>query len=238
VNGWLGDEELQGMAFSLLPSKFSNAPKFVNLEYLSKFVAWFRIHFKVKVWDDSESQKNDNVDIVENLKEEMLTRNFSNYDSLVYIFIILLRSIKVDSRLMWSMQPLPLKPDTDELLQKPKELAEENSENEDEKDQPSTSKSQKGKKKSENKEDSSLGRRIISTDDDDSDFDETKKVKKGKTHKKKKPLPTEKTKLTCDTWVEVYLNEEERWVSVDLDTSKILCDSEIEVRILDLICHS
>lgn len=40
----------------------------------------------------------------------------------------------------------------------------------------------------------------------------------------------EKKALFYDFWTEVFLEEEERWISVDLTTGSVLCDSVLEVK--------
>jgi hypothetical protein len=126
--------------------------------------------------------------------------------------------------------PLPLKPFNDDILKRPKTPPEEAAEKNGDKDVATsiTSDLKKVKKDSgDKKANSSVGRKIISTSDDDSDFEEKKKsTKKKKEPSKKKPVALQES---CDFWVEVYLEEEERWVSVDLSTFKVLCDSDLEV---------
>ena len=358
INRILKSEEILAVSLSLLPSKQAYPPKNVDLSYLENFIKWFRKAFKVEQESVNSSRDSKSIysltEIQSNLGSMMVSKTVVNQDYLVFIFVAILRALGVHVRLVMSLQPVPLKPASADLMQnlssnqkkgggRKKSLDNNNEEDlDDDNDEgPSCSKKlsknnnsstknavkkkdtsksttkkaqatqadsskrakseaktnvtestakplrgrkaksvpTKGLKQEEDDDEEMEGAKFDNSyqpsdfSDSDSDFDLNRSRSSNRKRKKKletAAAPTPKSKKSkkevgrgrkmlssdedekdivsagsqmdkslskknerkrqfVDVWAEVYLEEEERWVSVDLQSEKIMCDAEFEV---------
>ncbi|CAG7704877.1 unnamed protein product [Allacma fusca] len=305
VNQYLIDEEVLGVALSVLPSKQSYPPKNVDLIYLESFIKWFKKVFKIAPEKQTPEGSGSQNDFKNNLITQINKHEAVDVNYLVYIFISILRALGVHVRLINSLQPLPLKPPSTQLIQDPnrgkKKTAEGLPDNEVANCSTDLKNSSKNMKDTEQKTKSSKisskracsepqskrAKRSVSQttptksannsmssqnslSDSDSDFDlnrsvprnrkksqqgaraesEPSKSRKGNSKSKKvlgkgrkmissdeeiveevkKQKKQDKSRQFIDVWLEVYLEEEERWVSVDLINAKIMCDGDFEAK--------
>ncbi|XP_069680610.1 DNA repair protein complementing XP-C cells homolog [Periplaneta americana] len=111
INSTLNSEVLMALSLSFIPSQHCYPGKHTNLDYLEKIVEWFRKTVTVK----ETTEKNPSLSLCDSLQEQFQSRTaYSNRD-LVLMFICVLRTIGVKARLLLSLQPLPLKPPSDEM---------------------------------------------------------------------------------------------------------------------------
>lgn len=217
-------ERIKGQSFSA---------KRLDLAKIEKFMKWFRVNMIIEKpsmiahLEASRKQLQDDEFIAYQIMEK--TAVDSNY--YVMIFAAFLRHLNVDVRLVISVNCIPLKPPSDEILRKPR------SEESDE-DKKSTKKSSskiKGKKskspkkkevkvklpapKTKTSSSKNTGRKMISSSEDE-------EISTKKDIKRKSIEAT----FGQDMWVEIYLIEEERWISVDILKGNVICDKQLEVR--------
>lgn len=118
-NNILRSQNVLAAGLSTLPSKQAYPPKNLDLVYLEKFIKWFRQNFSVSI-DDRESN---GLMATSSLEEELLSqfqhRKALSHNYLVCLFIVILRSLDVQARLIWSLSPVPLKPNTNDILKDP-----------------------------------------------------------------------------------------------------------------------
>ena len=291
-NTVLRSESVLSLALSTLPSQHSYPPQHLDLSYMEMFLKWFRKIFKAEIV--AAIPENDLMlpaEMEGKLTEQLQKKEAKSYNYLVCLFVVILRSLGVDARLVWSLKPCTLKPDSKDLMKDPDRkstgtkvvstpIIEDASKSD---PRPSTSGSSKsstsvtnGKRapgpsggweerstrkmpSNDTTEDEELS--ASSGSNDEYHFVPTRKRKKPVVLKKEPPpakptkkfqppkklkmgtkkergsvmdsnptSPAVKVKLQYDFWAEVYLEEEERWISVDLTTGSVLCDSTLEVR--------
>ncbi|XP_069822807.1 DNA repair protein complementing XP-C cells isoform X2 [Dendropsophus ebraccatus] len=110
--------DLQAVALSVVPVKFTNTPTArVDVVYLTNLVKWFTTTFSLN--------PNMSLDDCEPLSAR-LERRFGVYgvrdeEEMVYLFLILLRALQLLSRLVLSLQPIPLKKPPTKKTSSPKE---------------------------------------------------------------------------------------------------------------------
>lgn len=109
VNSILNSPSVMGFALSLIPSQHSY-PKQVDLRYLEQITKWFKKYVVVL----NEEEPN-NKTLQEILEECFQSKKAYNKRILVLLFICMLRSLGIKSRLILSLQPLPLKPRSEGL---------------------------------------------------------------------------------------------------------------------------
>lgn len=207
----------------------SFSSKRLDLSKLERMIKWFRkdmIIEKPSIVENLESSQKcfqDDEFIAYQIMEK--TAFDSNY--YVMIFVAFLRHLKIDARLVISLTPLPLKPPADDLIRKPSTKTRDDDKKRKEKDENKGKHRQKTreKKKSLSKTTKKAtrkndGRKMISSSEDEKDSPKKSVIQQV---------------IGQDMWVEVYLIEEERWVSVDILKGKVICDKELEVAIIKTI---
>ncbi|XP_037076717.1 DNA repair protein complementing XP-C cells-like [Pollicipes pollicipes] len=107
INSLLNSETMLACAMSMLPSKYAYPPKRVSLTYVEKFLKWFRE--KVPLESAADGQK-PSEDVFRTLESRLRLKKASTSLELVCLFVLILRAIGVDCRLVMSLQPSPLKP--------------------------------------------------------------------------------------------------------------------------------
>ncbi|XP_059468277.1 DNA repair protein complementing XP-C cells homolog [Neocloeon triangulifer] len=111
VNKQLNSPSLMAVALSILPSQHCYPPKKSDLNYLEKIASWF--HKKVSVADVKDDPDKTLVQLLELAFQVMKA---PNKRILVLMFVTLMRSLGLKTRLIISLQPLPLKPKPQDLL--------------------------------------------------------------------------------------------------------------------------
>ncbi|XP_038627907.1 DNA repair protein complementing XP-C cells isoform X2 [Tachyglossus aculeatus] len=98
--------DLQAISFSVIPEEFTTVPsRNMNVLYLSNLVKWFNATFTINPDLPAEGQRS---------LEYTLSGRFAIYsardeEELVYMFLLILRSLQFLARLVLSLQPIPLK---------------------------------------------------------------------------------------------------------------------------------
>ncbi|XP_044523907.1 DNA repair protein complementing XP-C cells isoform X1 [Gracilinanus agilis] len=100
------EPDLQAISLSIIPAHFTRVlPSKVDVPYLSNLVKWFIATFTVNA--DLSTDDRDNL-------QSTLARRFAIYsardnEELVHIFLLILRALQLLTRLVLSLQPIPLK---------------------------------------------------------------------------------------------------------------------------------
>ncbi|XP_028906606.1 DNA repair protein complementing XP-C cells isoform X1 [Ornithorhynchus anatinus] len=98
--------DLQAISFSIIPEEFTTVPpRNVNVFYLSNLVKWFTATFTINPNLPTEGQRS---------MEYTLSGRFAIYsardeEELIHMFLLILRSLQFFTRLVLSLQPIPLK---------------------------------------------------------------------------------------------------------------------------------
>jgi xeroderma pigmentosum group C-complementing protein len=111
INSVLNSEVLMAQSLSLIPSQHCYPSKHTNLRYLEQIVEWFKK--TVTVSDETENRPL--LPLFESLQQAFQLRTAHSTRDLVLMFICILRTLGVKARLMISLQPVPLKPSSQEL---------------------------------------------------------------------------------------------------------------------------
>lgn len=114
LNRTINNDDLMGIALSLLPSKHCYPSKHADLNYLEKLVEWFI--GKVDVDEGHQLAVNSsNQPLIDILQIEIkLKKAFSKRD-LVLIFVCMVRSLGIDARLVISFRSVPIRPPASDL---------------------------------------------------------------------------------------------------------------------------
>ncbi|XP_039333542.2 DNA repair protein complementing XP-C cells isoform X4 [Saimiri boliviensis] len=105
-NNICSQPDLHAIGLSIVPSRFTRVPpRDVDTYYLSNLVKWFIGTFTVNA--DLSASEQDNL-------QATLERRFAIYsarddEELVHIFLLILRALQLLTRLVLSLQPIPLK---------------------------------------------------------------------------------------------------------------------------------
>ncbi|KAK7075450.1 hypothetical protein SK128_003787, partial [Halocaridina rubra] len=289
INKVLNSEALLGSALSLITDKNAYPPKRLDINYLEKFVNWFSRKIKIKVQDLEDDYWNEPL-------EELLLKRFSDKTVIsnrefVFMFVIMLRALGLNVRLVLSLQPVTWKPNTDSLIKKLKKDIDNSefllngpscskfSDNDTRPEEPQMTKVKNSKRMLSSESDVEINisrsketcqnipkhnvtkiraakiKKKIESDDSDSDFDpnmpcvrkEETAAAKYKKRKSEQNSHLGKNKRDSDAksnisegkrrkteplleWAEVYVEEEEKWISIDIIRAKIHCIPEIESR--------
>ncbi|KAM7345691.1 DNA repair protein complementing XP-C cells homolog [Cochliomyia hominivorax] len=118
-NRLLNDTILMPKALKLLPSKSAYPPeKGTEIKYFQSMVTWFKSAIKLKsqnLYPEKLAAKTKAKAHIELLKQIEKKEARCKQD-MIFIFIILLRGMGLQCRLIVNMQPLPLKPPQSDLL--------------------------------------------------------------------------------------------------------------------------
>ncbi|KAF4523287.1 hypothetical protein B566_EDAN009410 [Ephemera danica] len=110
VNRILNSPSLMGLALSLIPSQHCYPPRQVDLDYLEKITRWFKKTINVGTESDPLEKT-----LLEILEDCFHTKKAFNKRILVFLFVSMMRSLGLKTRLIINMQPLPLKLKSEEL---------------------------------------------------------------------------------------------------------------------------
>ncbi|KAM8930517.1 DNA repair protein complementing XP-C cells [Pelodytes ibericus] len=96
--------DLQAVALSVVPVKFSTC-NHVDLTYLTNLMKWFNSTFTL----NPEMSLNDKEPLSATLERRFGVYGMRDEEEMVHIFLIILRALQLLSRLVLSLQPIPLK---------------------------------------------------------------------------------------------------------------------------------
>ncbi|CAI9560588.1 unnamed protein product [Staurois parvus] len=98
--------DLQAVALSVVPVKFANIPVArVDIVYLTNLVKWFTSTFTL----NPEMSLDEQEPLSGTLERRFGVYGVRDAEEMVHLFLILLRALQLMSRLVLSLQPIPLK---------------------------------------------------------------------------------------------------------------------------------
>ncbi|XP_067908291.1 DNA repair protein complementing XP-C cells [Heterodontus francisci] len=105
-NRTCNEPELRAMALSLIPAELAKVPAgCVEISYISNLLKWF-----VSAFEFDPSLPNDETDtLLTVLKKRFSSRCAKNEQEMVHLFLIILRTLPLASRLVISLQPVTFK---------------------------------------------------------------------------------------------------------------------------------
>lgn len=101
------EPDLLAIALSILPAHFTTvAIKRINTGFLEGLLKWFQLTFTLNPALHEEKE----VDMRTVLEKRIGCLSARNHEEMTYLFLLVLRSLRLFCRLVLSLQPLPLKP--------------------------------------------------------------------------------------------------------------------------------
>ncbi|XP_003463232.1 DNA repair protein complementing XP-C cells isoform X2 [Cavia porcellus] len=123
-NSVCSQPDLLAIGLSIVPARFTKVPpEDVDLGYLSNLVKWFIGTFTVNADLSVPEQGN----LQTTLEKRFAIYSARDEEELVHMFLLMLRALQLLTRLVLSLQPLPLKPSVDKRKKLPKDKATEDS---------------------------------------------------------------------------------------------------------------
>lgn len=116
LNRTINNDDLLGIALSLIPSKHCYPPKHADLSYLEKLVDWFVTKVIVDK-DHKHALNSSNLPLLDILETAINIKTAFSLRDLVLIFVCMVRSLGINARLVVSLRPVPLRPPVTELCQ-------------------------------------------------------------------------------------------------------------------------
>ncbi|XP_056380888.1 DNA repair protein complementing XP-C cells [Hyla sarda] len=110
--------DLQAVALSVIPVKFANTPTArIDVVYLTNLVKWFTTTFSM----NPDMSLDDGEPLAARLERRFGVYGVRDGEEMVYLFLILLRALQLLSRLVLSLQPIPIKKPSTKKTSSPKE---------------------------------------------------------------------------------------------------------------------
>ncbi|XP_059017833.1 DNA repair protein complementing XP-C cells isoform X3 [Mustela lutreola] len=98
--------DLLAISLSIIPARFTRVPpRDVDACYLSNLVKWFVGTFTV----NADLSTNERDDVQTTLERRFAIYSARDDEELVHIFLLILRALQLSTRLVLSLQPIPLK---------------------------------------------------------------------------------------------------------------------------------
>lgn len=105
-NNICNQPDLQAIGLSITPTRFTKVPpQDVDICYLSNLVKWFIGTFTV----NAELSTNEQDGLQTTLERRFAIYSVQDDEELVHIFLLILRALQLPTRLVLSLQPIPLK---------------------------------------------------------------------------------------------------------------------------------
>lgn len=105
-NNICNQPDLQAIGLSIIPTRFTRVPpQDVDICYLSNLVKWFIGTFTV----NTDLSINEQDDLQTTLQRRFAIYSARDDEELVHIFLLILRALQLPTRLVLSLQPVPLK---------------------------------------------------------------------------------------------------------------------------------
>ncbi|KAG9473126.1 hypothetical protein GDO78_014334 [Eleutherodactylus coqui] len=109
--------DLQAVALSVLPVKFTNTPAArIDVVYLTNLVKWFTNTFTL----NPDMSLDDQEQLSARLERRFGVYGVRDAEEMVHLFLILVRALQLLSRLVLSLQPIPLKEPPNKITNKSK----------------------------------------------------------------------------------------------------------------------
>ncbi|CAC5365888.1 XPC [Mytilus coruscus] len=106
LNGLCEDDTIKAMALSILPNQFTTVSrKAFNINLLGRILIWYKEKFPVMTKNTMKE-----LCVRERLEESFRSSTVMSYLERALVLIILLRNLGLITRLVMSIQPMPLKP--------------------------------------------------------------------------------------------------------------------------------
>jgi len=223
INKILNRKDLLTDALSALPARCAPETR-LTFSYLDKFLSWLKRTVSV----NKTVVNGDHFDVDEldaELTNGLSELSAKNFDELVFITIILLRALGFQVRLMYSLDPIGIRVPYSERIYKEKCLDPTSS-----RDNPFNKKVPKEKQTGESKGTSATtddkkaikncgaikrGSKIVSSDSE-SNGESTIVTKKN-------------SKNVRQFWPEIFEEESQKWVPIDVEDGSYMCMEQIEV---------
>ncbi|PZC82041.1 hypothetical protein B5X24_HaOG211597 [Helicoverpa armigera] len=146
VSGVLNDQELMAAVLTLVPSKECYPGERVDMKYVEQITTWYKDKLTLKQDKHEDKFKPKAPPLKTLLLEQIKSRVVSAKKYLVFIFVIMLRALGLQCRVMFNFVVLPLKPPSSELCSlatKPKKEKADNPNNTEQPKSPSVKKEDK-----------------------------------------------------------------------------------------------
>lgn len=180
--------DLQAVALSVVPVKFTNTPTArVDVVYLTNLVKWFTTTFSL----NPDMSLDDREPLSARLERRFGVYGVRDEEEMVLLFLILLRALQLLSRLVLSLQPIPLKKAPTKITSSPKEKSSKKSNKTVKSQKSPKGKSKAQPKRKENEETIDL---YSSEDEDRKPLEDTMSKKKANKGKDKSGDPSGDTK--------------------------------------------
>lgn len=235
-NQMLNNSTLMQTALKLLPSKNSYPSKDgTQLKYYKALLEWFR---ETVTLDDKQFYVKDRKicwkRFPRQLAEQILARKAACKQDYVFIFVVLLRAMGLQCRLLVNMQPLPLKPDRSLLLpinarprEEPKEEPEQKKKKTASKSKSTTDCGKSSEQREGNKKEPATrqsSRRTTKKIGGDEQPESSAKIAPSE--------PKSSKDFSSDMWAEVWCDVEDQWAYVDIFKGKVESVETLLVSIL------
>uniref|UniRef100_A0A2A4JDF4 Rad4 beta-hairpin domain-containing protein n=1 Tax=Heliothis virescens TaxID=7102 RepID=A0A2A4JDF4_HELVI len=115
VSGVLNDQELMAAVLALVPSKECYPGERVDMKYVEQITTWYKDKLTLKQDKHEDKFKPKAPPLKTLLLEQIKNRVVTTKKYLVFIFIIMLRALGLQCRVMFNFVVLPLKPPSSEL---------------------------------------------------------------------------------------------------------------------------
>ena len=245
LNKLINNEELLACALSLVTNKNVYPPKRVNLKYLEQFTNW--LHNKIKLSNELCNHSY-STSIDELLKKRIGEKKVYKKRELVLLFVIIARALGMTTRLVASFRPLDWRPKTKELFTVANIKKDDSDEQNDIKIKSKNKKvlsssSEEGMKKEIKTILKSVRKKRSKSDESESDCDDIPIKKRNKLSVSRKETKTKGTSPNANAgtsgskkrdpdvtlWAEVYSEEEEQWICIDVVNNRVHCIDKLAV---------
>ncbi|XP_072536954.1 DNA repair protein complementing XP-C cells [Salminus brasiliensis] len=101
------EPDLQAIALSLLPAHFTSVvTERISTGFLEGLLKWFKVTFTL----NPELPEEKGVDLRKVLERRLGSLSARDHEEMTYLFLLVLRSLRLFCRLVLSLQPVPFKP--------------------------------------------------------------------------------------------------------------------------------
>ncbi|KAJ1521139.1 hypothetical protein ONE63_002834 [Megalurothrips usitatus] len=116
VNKVINTDCIRAIALSLIPRDLTAMPKGPCKRYVDQLLKWFTSEFECSEGFPETLESGQSRNLVTVLEQHFSRRYAKSTRELTFMFVTILRIVGMESRLIISFQPVPLKPQSDTLL--------------------------------------------------------------------------------------------------------------------------